>query len=103
MYIWSPETYAAAQTLTAANGVPVMMTPTEGGKYLYQISGIAAKELDETYYVAAVYTDTNGNVQCTGIIAYSLSRYCMSNANGSMGALAQATAMYGYYADAYFT
>ena len=54
------------------------------------------------YYVAAVYTDAAGNTHCTGVIAYSLSKYCMNNANGKMGALAQATAMYGYYAAAYF-
>jgi hypothetical protein len=34
--------------------------------------------------------------------AYCLSKYCMNNANGNMGSLAQATAMYGYYADSYF-
>ena len=41
-------------------------------------------------------------LRCTGIIAYSLSRYCLNNANGTMGELAQNTAMYGYYAAQYF-
>jgi hypothetical protein len=50
--------------------------------------------------VAGVYTDEAGNEYCTGIIAYSLSKYCMNQADGSsMGELAQATAIYGYYAD----
>ena len=47
--------------------------------------------------------DAEGNTHCTGVIAYSLSKYCLNNANGNMGALAQATAMYGYYAAQYFT
>ena len=66
------------------------------------MEGIAAKMLDQTYYVAGVYTDANGNTYSTGVVAYSLSKYCMNNAYGNMGALAQATAMYGYYADQYF-
>jgi hypothetical protein len=70
------------------------------GVYFAQVTGIAAKALDETYYVVGVYTDAEGNEYCTGVIAYSLSKYCMNQAdNASMGELAQATAMYGYYAD----
>jgi hypothetical protein len=72
------------------------------GFYWQQVAGIAAKNLDKTYYVAAVYTDANGATHCTGVIPYSLSLYCMNSANGKMGELAQATAMYGYYADQYF-
>jgi hypothetical protein len=72
------------------------------GNYFAPISGIAPKDVDKTFYVAGVYTDDQGNTCCTGVIAYSLSRYCLNNAYGSMGDLAQATAMYGYYADQYF-
>lgn len=66
--------------------------------------GIAAKNLDKTYYVAGVYTDVNGNTHCTGVIAYPLSRYCLNNAKPGkdMQALAAATAMYGYYAAQFF-
>ena len=76
-----------------------------GSTYWGQVSGIAAKSLDETYYVAGVYTDADGNTYCTGVIAYSLSKYCMNNAKPGkdMQALASATAMYGYYAKLYFT
>jgi hypothetical protein len=74
----------------------------ENGSYWANVTGIAAKQLDETCYVAGIYTDTDGNTQCTGVIAYSLSKYCMNNASGSMGGLAQAAAMYGYYAKCYF-
>jgi hypothetical protein len=68
------------------------------------VKGIAAKMLDQTYYVAGVYTDAEGNTHCTGVIAYSLSKYCMNNAKPGkpMQALAAATAMYGYYAGEYF-
>ncbi len=102
-YIWTPETYASAETLTADNASNVIsMKAQESGAYWAQASGIAAKMLDETYYVAGVYTDAQGNTYCTGVIAYSLSRYCMNNASGNMAGLAKATAMYGYYAEAYF-
>ena len=73
------------------------------GSYWAQISGIAAKELDDTYYVAAVYTSDLDRC-CTGVIAYSLSKYCMNNAaNGSdMQEFAKATAVYGHHARVYF-
>ena len=101
LYIWSPETYDSVLVLTADNAVAVTME-NRNGTYFASVSGIAPKDLDKTYYVAAVYTDAQGNTYCTGVIAYSLSRYCMVNANGNMGDLAKNTAMYGYYADNYF-
>jgi hypothetical protein len=105
LYIWNPETYAGASQLTAENASSVIsMTAQEGGAYWGQVKGIAAKALDDTYYVAGVYTDAEGNTHCTGVIAYSLSKYCMNNAKPGkdMQALAAATAMYGYYAGEYF-
>ena len=106
LYIWNPGDYAAANVLTADNASKVItMQSQDGGAYWGQVQGIAAKALDDTYYVAGVYTDENGNTQCTGVIAYSLSKYCLNNAKPGkdMQALAAATAMYGYYADLYFT
>ena len=104
LYIWTPEAYASASRLTAANADIVTMVKQANGSYWAQVQGIAAKELDSTYYVAATYTDSNGNYHCTGIIPYSLSNYCMNKAvdGNSMQALAAATAMYGYYAEKYF-
>ena len=54
--------------------------------------------------MAGVYTDVNGNTHCTGVVAYSLSKYCMNQAKPGMAMqeLAAATAMYGYYAAQYF-
>ena len=106
LYIWTPEAYAAADILTAENASQtVSMTICGQGNYWGQVSNIAAKCLDDTYYVAGVYTDESGNTYCTGVIAYSLSRYCMNNAKDGnvMQDLAAATAMYGYYAKTYFS
>ena len=105
LYYWTPADYAAASKLTTANATGTMnMVASGDGSYWGQVSGIAAKHLDETYYVAGVYKDASGNTYCTGIIAYSLSRYCLNNAKPGkdMQELAANTAMYGYYADAYF-
>jgi hypothetical protein len=104
LYIWTPEVYAAAETLTAENAETLSMVARTDGSYWGQVTGIAAKNLDDTYYVAGVYTDESGNTCCTGVIAYSLSKYCMSKAvdGNEMQQLASATAMYGYYARSYF-
>jgi hypothetical protein len=79
------------------------MKRLDNGSYWAQIDGIAAKDLDQTFYVAAVYT-ANGENFCSGVIAYSLSTYCMKAASGgsAMQTLAQSTAVYGYHADVYF-
>ena len=104
LYYWTPEDYAAATTLTVDNASGSSSMVAADGNYWGQVSGIAAKKLDDTYYVAGVYSDAEGNVYCTGVIAYSLSKYCMNNAKEgkTMQELAAATAMYGYYAKAYF-
>jgi hypothetical protein len=99
---WTKEAYEGAEVLTADNASgTLVMTANENGIYHGQITDVAAKQLDDTYYVAAIYT-VDGECFSTGVIAYSLSTYCMKNADSSMGELAQATAMYGYYAKAYF-
>ena len=102
LYLWTAETYASVSQLTADNASSVITMEQRPDYYWTQVSGIPAKMIDKTYYVAGVYTDAQGNTCCTGVIAYSLSRYCMNNASGKMGQLAQATAMYGYYAENYF-
>jgi hypothetical protein len=101
LYVWDPDTYQSADSLTAENAKVLPMTENNG-VYFAQVAGIAPKRLDDTYYVAAVYTDADGSEYCSGVIAYSLSKYCLNNDSGNMAQLAQATAMYGYYADQYF-
>ena len=103
-YYWNSADYAAVSALSAANATgKLTMQKQPDGSYWAQVSGIAAKELDDTYYVAAVYTSDLEKC-CTGVIAYSLSKYCMNNAaNGSdMQDFAKATAVYGYHAKVYF-
>ena len=104
-YYWTPADYAKASTLTTSNASGKMtMVKNTDGSYWAEVTGIAAKQLDDTYYVAAFYTN-NSEVRCTGVIAYSLSKYCVNNAKAGnpMEALAAATAVYGYHAKAYFS
>lgn len=100
-YYWAAEDYANAETLSVANASGKLIMEQKNGVYMAAVEGIAPKDLDKTYYVAGAYM-SDMQIHCTGVIAYSLSKYCMNNANGNMGNLAQATAMYGYYADQYF-
>lgn len=103
LYIWDMQDYSTVSGMTADNATEtITMQLQSDGSYWGQVSSIAAKKIDDTYFVAGVYTDENGNVSCTGVISYSLSKYCMSNAYGRMGELSQATAMYGYYAEQLF-
>lgn len=101
-YYWTKEAYESADELSDTNCTgSIAATADANGIFYAPITGIAAKELDDTIYVAATYT-IDGETFCSGVIAYSLSTYCMRHANGNMGQLAQATAMYGYYAENYF-
>ena len=103
-YYWTPEDYAAASALSTSNASgKLTMKRQDNGSYWAQLSGIPAKAIDSTYYVAGVYTSET-QIRCTGVVAYSLSKYCLNNAKpgNAMQDLAAATAMYGYYADAYF-
>ncbi len=106
MYYWTAADYAAADVLTPGNATGSMaMEPTGGtNEYWGAVSDIAAKRLDETIYVTAVYT-AGGTTYCTGVIAYHIGRYCQgiaANDSSAMQDLAAATATYGYYAKNYF-
>jgi hypothetical protein len=101
LYCWNEDTYNSTTELTAENADKVVTMTLENGLYTAASDQIAAKDLDDTVYVAATYT-IDGETFCSGVIAYSLSTYCMRHADGNMGQLAQATAMYGYYAENYF-
>ncbi|MBE6924742.1 MAG: hypothetical protein E7466_05860 [Ruminococcaceae bacterium] len=100
MYYWDAETYASVDVLTAENATGVITMTQDGSNWYAAVEGIAAKAIDETVYVAGFYT-SNGVAYPTGIISYSLGNYCKSiAANGE--AFGAATAVYGYYAKAYF-
>jgi hypothetical protein len=100
-YYWTPDAYAAAEVLTAANASGKLVMEEKDGVFSATVEGIAPKDLDKTYYVAGIYL-SDVSICSTDVIAYSLSKYCMNNAYGNMGALSQAAAMYGYYAAQYF-
>ena len=104
-YCWSAETYEGATALTAQNATAaVTMEPADNGAYFAKVDGIAAKDFDEPVYVAAVY-EAEGQTQCTGIIAYSLSGYFAGRVqkdSGQLKDLSAAAAVYGFYAKNYF-
>ena len=104
-YYWDIETYDSVDVLTKDNATGTMdMTLAGTNSYYGVVEGIAAKEMDETVFVAGVY-EVDGVEYTTGIIAYSLGRYCETIAakdTSDQQAFAQATAVYGYYAKEYF-
>lgn len=103
LYYWTQDDYNAATTLTAGNATGCIKMTLVDGRYQGEVSGISAKDLDETIYVAAGY-NSNGTSYCTGILPYSIGAYCVSQAakGGDVKQLAEATAVYGYYAKQYF-
>lgn len=104
LYYWTQADYNAVSTLNASNASGRMvMTPVGDGSYHCAISGIAAKDLNQTIYVAGGYKSGSTN-HCTGVLPYSIGTYCASQVSKATEAkdLAAATAVYGYYANAYF-
>ena len=103
LYVWDLATYEAVAELTAQNASQVL-TMEPGEEYSAAVRDIAAKELDDTVYVAAVYSDGTAT-HCSGVLAYSIGAYCASqiaNDSDAMKDLAAAVAVYGYYARTYF-
>lgn len=74
------------------------MTGEGSGTYAAMVEGIAAKDLDKGVYVAFRYSDgtTTWN---SGVLAYSIGTQAST---GDAADLAKATAVYGYYAKAFF-
>ena len=103
-YYWNTADYLAADVLTPENATGSMDMVTGGGnQYWGEVANIAAKQVDETYFVAGVY-ELDGVTYTTGILAYSLGKYCAKLAAGTseQQALSAATAVYGFYAKEYF-
>ena len=104
MYYWTQADYDAVSTLKASNASGrIQMTLSANGAYHAAITDIAAKDLNQTIYVAAGYKSGNTS-HCTGVLPYSIGTYCASQVSKATAAqdLAAATAVYGYYANAYF-
>ena len=104
-YYWTADRYAAVDTLTLANasGSKEMEPQEAANTYWASFPGIAAKDMDKTIFACGVY-EKDGVTYSTGVISYSLARYCISrvSAGGDFAELAAATAVYGYHAKTYF-
>ena len=103
LYYWTQEDYAAATVLTPGNATGAIKMTEENGVFTAAIDQIPAKELNSGIYVAGGYS-SGGVSYCTGVLPYSIGAYCASMATkeGNVAGLAQATAVYGYYAKQYF-
>jgi hypothetical protein len=105
MYYWTAEQYAAAAVLTPENasGSKEMVRLEAVNQFWANYDGIAAKEMDVPLYVCGVY-EAEGEVYSTGVIAYSMARYCTGKAenNSEIQNFARAMAVYGYHAKTYF-
>ena len=97
---WDADTYNSVEKLTTANATGMMKMTQEGDLWTAAVAGIAAKDIDQTIYVVAIYK-SGGTAYTSKVIPYSIGKYCETiAANGnSFGA---ATAVYGYYAKTYF-
>ena len=108
LYAWEESTAKNAAALTQDNADwAIAMKDADGdGRWMATMDGIAAKQIDDAMLISLVYT-ANGQTCCTGVIPYSLQTYCedlMSKTDDAdVQALAKAIAVYGYYADAYFS
>ena len=103
-YYWDAETYDAVQRLTAENATGSMEMVQVADAYWAVVGGIAAKQIDEPVYVTGIY-DHDGQTYSSGVIVYSLGRYCETVAardDSGQQELAKAAAVYGYYAKIYF-
>ena len=99
-YYWNFDAFNAAETLTPENATGTVQMTSDGNVYTNPVEGIAAKQIDEPVYVAGLYTN-GGTTYTTPVIGYSLGNYCKNlAANGN--AFGAATAVYGFYAKAYF-
>ena len=104
LYYWNAEDFNAVSVLTTANASGSMKLEQEAsGEYRGDIVGISAKNLSEAVYVAAVYSDGT-TTWTSGVLGYSIGAYCsgQSSKGAAVAALAEATAVYGYHAKAYF-
>jgi hypothetical protein len=101
LYVWNEDTYNSVTELTAENADKVVsMVRQEDGSYTAASDEIAAKYLDQTVYVAAVY-DCNGVIHSSGVLPYSIAAYCQKPPAGVQD-LASAAAIYGLTAKEYF-
>ena len=103
LYYWTQDFYDYVDSFTPETALgDVEVKKLANGTFWAQLTDIPAKGIDDTIYVAATY-EVDGVTYCTGIVAYSISTYCLNQADGPMGDLAFATAAYGCFARWYFS
>jgi hypothetical protein len=100
LYFWNEDTYNNVSELTADNADKVVDMKLEYGSYTASSDEIAAKYLDKTLYVAAVY-ESDGTTYCSGVLPYSIAAYCQKPP-ASVQDLATAAAIYGCAAKQFF-
>ena len=104
LYYWTEADFNAAEVLSIENATGFMkMDGTATSQYRCDIEDIAAKDLTQAIYVAAVYSDGT-TTWTSGVLGYSIGAYCCGFATkgGAMADLAMATAVYGHHAKQYF-
>ena len=100
LYFWNEDTYNSVTELTAENADKAVVMTLENGTYTAASDEIAAKYLDKTVYVAAVY-ESDGVTYCSGVLPYSIAAYCQKSP-ATVQDLAAAAAIYGCTAKQYF-
>ena len=104
LYYWTEDTYNSVDALSLDNiDGQMTMEQDASGYYTATYDGLAAKQMGDVIYIAAVY-ESNGETHTTGVIAYSLYTYCNDAVTYKQPSaeIAKAAAVYGYYAENYF-
>ena len=101
LYYWDVATYESVGLLLTSNATGALQMVQDGDRWYAAVEGIAAKDMDKTIYIAAVYK-SDGATCTTSVIPYSLGKYCETIA-AQGNAFGAATAVYGFYAKAYFS
>ena len=104
LYYWDEDAYAANAVLTPENASGVLeMSGNAAGRYAGSVKGIPARKVSSVVYVAFRYSDGTTTYN-SGILPYSIGEYCgyYAGIQHEFTPMAQATAVYGYYAKQYF-
>ena len=105
--LWTEYAYNAAEVLAEENAslVKELTWNAEKSRYEYKYEGIAAKEMFSPVYACAKFTDAEGNVCYSGVVAYCAERYAyiaQNDADPALADLAKRIAIYGDAARTYF-
>ena len=107
LLVWSGAEYAAlvsggdAGALLTMDNCKTVLTHTDG---VFELDGIPAKKLADTYYFRLCETDADGSVSYDRVLSYSVTTYCANKASGNDGlaALCRSIAVYSAAAREHF-